>query len=262
MAPAYAPALQLAGAAVGGLTGNMTRSSAGLSGRDVAGLLVQVLLGITVGYPSARAELVAGLKTEGPYTAREFLSASECPDFCFLCCIIGSIFSPPSSNTRGADWEREREKWLKTRANVTDTGTMTGADSLVHFAYQNIWEYFAHGEADVYRPQMLDVFQREGIAGVHGTPRTAMFYYHAVDDDMCPSDVVDELVTKYCQDGANIVYHRNSIGTHNAEAVNGRQRALDFLGDVLGGTNITGRPERGCRKVDLTFQQDLAIPFH
>jgi len=75
LAPSYAPELRIDGVVVGGMTANQTESSLLLSGKDVSGLLVQGLLGITNEYPEGRAYLDSKLKKEGIYNAKQFYLA-------------------------------------------------------------------------------------------------------------------------------------------------------------------------------------------
>ncbi|KAI0402756.1 lipase 1 [Xylaria palmicola] len=138
---------------------------------------------------------------------------------------------------------------------------MSGWQSLLYFSYVDIFEYFVGGEADLETPEMFNMFIREGTLGVFGMPNMPLFLYHAVQDDMTPVVDTDELVTKYCDQGANILFHRNSKGGHNDELTNGRQRAFDFLGDILDGSNVISFPSTGCRTVNLTFEQDPRQPF-
>ncbi len=73
--PTYAPELHIDGAAIGGLTANVTLSALQLNGKDVAGLLVQALLGLTQQYTTQRNFFDNWLKREGPYNTSEFYSA-------------------------------------------------------------------------------------------------------------------------------------------------------------------------------------------
>ncbi len=215
-ASTYAPELRIDGVAIGGLTANNTRSATLLSGGEVAGLLVQGLIGITQQYEEQRTFLDSRLKNEGPHNATEFYSARN----------------------------------------------MSAQDSLDHFAFQNIFEYFKDGRDDLANPVMRRLFSREGIAGMHGTPAVPMFIYHAAHDQVCPINDVDELVNKYCASGATILYQRNSLGGHSDEGTKGRQRALDYLGDVLDGTNVTAMPTHGCKTVNVTVNYDGSVPFY
>ncbi|GAB1320870.1 Lipase 1 [Madurella fahalii] len=211
----YAPNLKIAGAAIGGLAANVGAAGPLLSRTQVAGLLVQGIIGVTSQYPAQREYIVSRLNPSGPYNATEFFWASY----------------------------------------------MSGWQSLLYFCYVDIFAYFIGGQADLEDPQIVNMFLREGTLGQFGLPNTKVFMYHAVGDDMTPIKDTDTLVNHFCDQGANILYHRNHWGSHNDELLNGRQRALDFLGDVLDGSNILSAPATGCQTVDLTFMQDLAKPI-
>lgn len=208
----YAPDLHLAGAAIGGLASNVGTAGPLLSGTQVAGLLVQGIIGATSQYPAQRAYIISRMHESGPYNATEFFWASY----------------------------------------------MSGWNSLLYYSYVDVFGYFLGGRADLDVPQMVDMFVREGTLGGFGVPNTRLFLYHAIDDDMTPVKDTDALVKSFCERGANILFHRNSWGGHNDELTNGRQRALDFLGDVLEGTNLVDAPRTGCKTVNLTYMQDPA----
>lgn len=73
----YAPELEFAGAALGGLTPNVTSVLETVNGKIEAGLIPAGILGISVQNPAARAYIVSQLKTSGPYNATKFLSATN-----------------------------------------------------------------------------------------------------------------------------------------------------------------------------------------
>lgn len=212
----YAEGFEIVGAAIGGLAPNVGGSGPLLSHTQVAGLLVQGLIGVTSQYPAQRAYLISRLHPAGPYNATEFFWAS----------------------------------------------LMSGWQSLLYYAYVDIFAYFIGGKADLDVPEMVDMFVREGTLGVWGTPRTKVFMYHAVEDDMTPVGDTDKLVEHHCGQGANILYHRNHWGGHNDELANGRQRAFNFLGDVLDGSNTMGAPDKGCLTVNLTWMHPPGFPFN
>ncbi|KAM7194558.1 lipase 1 [Naviculisporaceae sp. PSN 640] len=211
----YAPDLSIAGAAIGGLSPNVAAAGPLLSQTQVAGLLVQGLIGVTSQYPPQRAYLVSRLNPSGPYNATEFFWASY----------------------------------------------MSGWQSLLYYCYVDIFAYFIGGQADLNVPQITSMFEREGTLGSFGKPNAKIYMYHAVDDDMTPIGDTDVLVKKLCNEGANILYHRNHWGGHNDELTNGRQRALDFVGDVLDGGDTMSMPSSGCKTVELTFMQDPGRPI-
>jgi len=75
-APKYAPELKLAGAAIGGLTPKLISSGPVLSGTQVAGLLVQGIIGVTSQYPDERKYILDRLYPDGPYNVTEFFWAT------------------------------------------------------------------------------------------------------------------------------------------------------------------------------------------
>ena len=146
------------------------------------------------------------------------------------------------------------------KPSVPSLMNMSGWQSLLYFCYVDIFSYFQGGEADLDVPQIRDMFIREGTLGFFGLPTANMFIYHAVDDNMTPISDTDVLYKHYCDQGASILFHRNHWGGHNDELRNGRQRALDYLGDVLDGSNVLNAPAKGCETVELTFIQDASVP--
>ncbi|KAK1828915.1 lipase 1 [Podospora conica] len=208
----YAPDLHLAGAAIGGLSANAAGTAGPLlSGTQVAGLLVQGIIGITSQYPAERAYILSRMHESGPYNATEFFWATY----------------------------------------------MSGWQSLLYYSYVDVFAYFIGGRADL-EVIFETVFRREGTLGGFGVPNTKLFVYHAIEDDMSRIQDTDVLVAGFCEKGANVLYHRNTWGGHNDELTNGRQRALDFLGDVFEGTNVMEVPATGCKTVNLTYMHDPA----
>ena len=149
--------------------------------------------------------------------------------------------------------------------NITEfylASYMSGMDSLRYFSYHNVYEYFFNGKSDVYHPTMMIPFELEGIGGIVGTPNMPVLFYQSINDEMCPIEYLDPVVKRHCDNGANIWHQRNALGNHNLEGTNGRQRSLNFLTDVLDGTNISGRPLKGCKIEDVIVDQNLLIPFY
>jgi len=215
-APKYAPELKLLGAAIGGLTPSLSTSGPLLTRTQVAGLLVQGIIGVTSQYPEQRAYINRRLNPTGLYNGTEFFWASY----------------------------------------------MSGWNSLLYFAYIDIFAYFMGGKPDLEVQALIDMFVREGTLGVFGTPDTPLFMYHAIEDDMTPIEETDAVVDKFCKEGSRILYHRNKWGGHNDELTNGRQRSLDFFGHIFDGETVLTFPETGCQTVNLTFMQDYNTPLH
>lgn len=73
----YAPELNFSGAALGGLTPNVTSVMNSVTGTGFAGLIPSSLLGVLTQYPEAESQLLSVLKTSGQYNKTTFLSASN-----------------------------------------------------------------------------------------------------------------------------------------------------------------------------------------
>ncbi|KAK1057611.1 hypothetical protein LTR74_014057 [Friedmanniomyces endolithicus] len=109
------------------------------------------------------------------------------------------------------------------------------------YASQPLFEYFVDGYESLLAPILQNIYNSNGYMGYHGIPQMPLYFYKATHDEIAPIDAVDELVSRYCGVGINILYERNSIGGHLAEEINGDARAFRFLQAVLGGTyNHTG----------------------
>lgn len=198
----YAPELSFAGAALGGLTPNVTSVQNSVDGTFEAGLIVSGILGLSTQYPEYLDTLNQHLKTTGPYNATGFYMARNLS-------LIGSI------------------------------GQYSG---------QNITDYFIDGAADLLLPSALLVINRDGIMGYHGVPQMPILAYKAIADEVSPVADTDRLVERYCAVGANIVYDRNTIGTHTTELGYGQARAMQFVGDVLNGRYS----HTGCTILNMT----------
>ena len=78
------------------------------------------------------------------------------------------------------------------------------------------------------------------FADIHiGTPKSPLFVYKAVADEVSPSADTDALVTKLCRQGAVIEYHKDVIGEHISEAITGSANALAWVSDRLRGKSLT-----------------------
>ena len=73
----YAPELNFAGAALGGLVPNVSSVIPAITGTRWAALIPEALLGLTSQYPAARQYLLSQLNTEGPFNKTAFLSAKD-----------------------------------------------------------------------------------------------------------------------------------------------------------------------------------------
>ncbi|KAI1738441.1 secretory lipase-domain-containing protein [Xylaria scruposa] len=209
----YAPELDFAGAAVGGIVPDLTEVfSKPIS--NVSAVIPSGLLGVTAQYPDAREYLVGQLKTTGPYNATGFLLALN----------------------------------------------FTAPEALGYFGLSNISEYFVNGLDALYEaPELTRVFGNNEYEGYHGIPQMPMFVYKAIHDDSNGIATSDDLISHYCKVGANILYHRNTIGGHADESDNGVPRSFEFLSAVLEGSYAQKYNTTGCTWVDVTV--NVTTPF-
>ncbi|CAK7200274.1 hypothetical protein SEUCBS139899_002965 [Sporothrix eucalyptigena] len=134
--------------------------------------------------------------------------------------------------------------------------TMTGADALDAFSGQNVFDYFVNGRDDWANPAMQDVIHDDAVMGLHGVPRMPSFYYKAEHDEMSPVNETAAIVEQFCNAGANILFHRNTLGGHNDELWSGRLRALEYLSAKLDGHGNITIPATGCATLDVTIPLD------
>jgi hypothetical protein len=219
----YAPELKLSGAVVGGLCPATTNATA--SNPD---------------QPSLNGTAAAGLVIQG---------------------LLGITSQYPDQ--RAYMVSRLKPNGTYNATDFMAASYMSGWDALVHYYMKDVYAYFQNGISDLLTPGFQAMFAREGITGDRGLYNMPVFHYHAIQDGFTLIDDTDNLVKKACNAGANVLYHRNSVGDHNGELTNGRQRAMDYLGYVLDGTPAAFEiPKSGCQTVNLTLQYDGKTPFH
>jgi Secretory lipase len=135
----------------------------------------------------------------------------------------------------------------------------SGSQVLFAFENQNVSDYFFNGTSDLDVPIMNDIYYNDAIMGHHGVPNMPVFVYKAIHDEMSAAAETDALVDAFCQQGANILYHRNDVGGHNEELWQGRGRALDFLSDVLDDTDLISIPKTGCSILNVTVAVNVTL---
>ncbi|KAK5626907.1 hypothetical protein RRF57_002622 [Xylaria bambusicola] len=203
----YAPELDFAGAAIGGIVPDLTEVFRKPIS-NVSSVIPAGLLGVTAQYPTAREYLVSQLNPSGPYNATAFLQALN----------------------------------------------FSALQSIGYFGSQNISEYFINGLDAIYEaPELVRVFGDNEYQGYHGIPQMPLFVYKAIHDDSNGIATSDDLISHYCKVGVNILYHRNTIGGHEDEFINGIPRSFEFLSDVLTGTYAEKYNVTGCTWVDVTI---------
>ncbi|KAM0495945.1 hypothetical protein ACHAP8_007860 [Fusarium lateritium] len=216
LAVQYAPDLQetVVGAAIGGITPNITAVVESISGKDAAGLAPSGILGITSQYPEVQKHVISKLKTEGPQNKTGFLAVEN--------------------------------------FTVEEAGAA--------YAGVDIFDFFDYG-MDLFRdPKVLKVINRDGIMGYHGVPQWPIFAYQAVHDEISPIANTDKLIERYCAVGANILYQRNSVGTHAQEFLLSAAPAIQWLATVLTGQYASVYKTEGCTIQNVT-RNSTAIPL-
>ena len=120
------------------------------------------------------------------------------------------------------------------------------------FAFQNVFDYFVDGTAILEAPIIKRIFNTDSLLGYHGVPQMPLFMYKAIADEIAPTRDTDAVVAMYCGAGANILYHRNTVGEHVTEANNEDAMAFEWLSTVLAGTYADYFSTQGCTLRNVT----------
>lgn len=67
------------------------------------------------------------------------------------------------------------------------------------------------------------------------TPKTPIYMYHAVNDNLIPIKEVDELAAEYCEEGVALKYYRDPASEHLALSASGAPAAIQYLADRFAG---------------------------
>ncbi|PLB44986.1 putative lipase 2 precursor [Aspergillus steynii IBT 23096] len=103
---------------------------------------------------------------------------------------------------------------------------------------QDIFSYFVNGEDSISEDVPASVLESAALMGVHGTPTMPLFVYKAVKDEISAGEDTDELIDKYCDDGATIEYQRDLVGGHLTEAITGSASAFNWIAERLDGKTV------------------------
>jgi hypothetical protein len=96
------------------------------------------------------------------------------------------------------------------------------------------------------------VIDQDGVMGLHGVPQMPVFAYKAIQDQISPVADTDALIAQYCAAGANILYERNTVGTHGQEEIYGDPAATAWLDAVLTGKYAEEYSTSGCTTLNVT----------
>ncbi|KAK3390754.1 secretory lipase-domain-containing protein [Podospora didyma] len=202
---------------------------------------------------------IAGIALGGltPNVTRvtEYINGQQCAGL-IPAALLGISTQHPAAN----EWILSRLKPANAAAFLS-VKSLTASQSIELFKYQNIFEYFVGGYADLHVPVMESMYDVDGYMGYHGVPRMPVFVYKAVHDQLSDVQDTDDLVSRFCDVGANILYHRNLAGGHNQELVNGRQRAFAWLSSVLDGSYDQVYWALGCTVVNVTYNLAPNLPW-
>lgn len=230
----YAPELNFSGAALGGLTPNITSVLESISGDVAAGLVPSSFLGLASQYPELKSYLVSKLKTTGPYNATGFLAAEN---YTNADAIGAYVFQDPSDYF--VDGISDLLSPIARKIAITE-GQMGyhGVPQMPLYIYKAIADEVSDvNDTDVLVDRYCD-----------GEPNSVPIWLAANSRQSG-----DGLLGTDCNlaAGANIFYTRNTVGGHGAEETNGKPAALSFLQDVLNGTQATSFPRSGCRSENV-----------
>ena len=194
----YAPELTFAGAALGGLPPNLTNIQK-VTATPFAGLIPELLLGITAQEPPAYDYLVSQLKP----THKDAFLATHHYDI---------------------------------------------AQAFMKFGGQDMFDYFSNGIEIMEHPLIRIPLMQKSTMGNHGIPQMQIYIYKSILDEITPIEHTDVLVEKWEQLGVNCLYERNTVGSHLEESENAKERVLEWLEAVLGGSY----KQEGCTVRDVT----------
>lgn len=124
-----------------------------------------------------------------------------------------------------------------TAASFRKAGTQCLSQSQDQFGGQNINSYFTNVNWQ-YDAVPQQVFQEVGIMGLHHTPQVPMYIYKGFNDEISNVDDTDALVTKYCNEGVDIVYVRDVLTGHQTESILGFLGAYEYILDRLNGVPV------------------------
>ena len=150
---------------------------------------------------------------------------------------------------------------LKTSGPYNATGFLSAlarnlASNVAVYSNQNIFDYFVSG-ASILQPEtpLSALADRDGIMGYHGVPSMPIYVYQAIEDEICLIANTDALIERYCSVGANVLFERNTVGGHVAEAINGAPAAFAFLKAIMDGTYTQ---TSGCTIQNVTVGPDTS----
>ena len=155
---------------------------------------------------------------------------------------VGAILGPTTQYPEAYDFLISQ---LKTTGPYNRTGFLAAKK-------MSSTQGFIDGDAILNAPILKAIFEENLLMTYHGVPRVPLFIYKAIHDEVTLVEDTDEYVERNCLLGANILYHRNTIGGHVDEDTNGDSRAVAWLGSVLDGSYASRYQAVGCTVQNVT----------
>ncbi|KAJ3577906.1 hypothetical protein NPX13_g2657 [Xylaria arbuscula] len=160
--------------------------------------------------------------------------------------VLGLVVQYPeaSSYVLGRLKPETRDEFLA--AKRMNTGAV-----LSFFSYKDVYSYFIGGADDLHAPPLQRVYRRECCLGHYGLPKIPLFLYKAIGDQYCPISRTDKLVSRFCDEGVEVTFKRNTVGGHVAEIGNAKPRVFKWLESIFEETYRA--PAGGCSIRDVTI---------
>ncbi|KAK2614695.1 hypothetical protein N8I77_001500 [Diaporthe amygdali] len=231
LAVQYAPEMNFSGAALGGLTPNVTSVLYTINKSNAIGLAPSSFLGLSSQYPAEREFLLSRLKTEGPFNATGFLAALN-----YTVSQASAVYA----------YQDIGDYFIGGIADITSPSIIGIIDK------DGIMGYHGVPQMPIFAYKAIE----DEISVIADTDALVDRYCNSKPRKSSPGDVCDYQISNADISrgvGANIFYQRNTAGTHGPENSNGRPRALLWLTSVLGGTYAQDYPVAGCSTQNVTI---------
>ena len=132
----------------------------------------------------------------------------------------------------------------------SDTKNLCLPANIVEYLGQDIYTYTKN--PDIFTaPEVTKILDANAMG--HHIPEIPLIVYKSANDEVSPVNATDELVTSYCDAGADVEYKRDFLSEHGSLVITGVPDAMIWLNDRMNGVPV----EKGCsRETDLTGLED------
>ncbi|KAK6069784.1 hypothetical protein SCUP515_08797 [Seiridium cupressi] len=129
---------------------------------------------------------------------------------------------------------------LKTEGSYNAIGFLAclhydALEFLTTYAGQDIFEYLLNGKDILTGSELACVIGNNAFPTYHGIPQIPLFVDKAIPDELTSIESTDRHIQRYCDAYADVLYQRNTVGSHDAESLNGAPRAFEWLARRLDG---------------------------